>query len=155
MQRKHFIAAATAAALGLASALATAQPRDRDQERQAPSARQQGHGNDARGHKPQAARQAGPQGQARGHQAQHAKGPQPHAHAQPGRPDSRGAGPDHRFHRGDRLPADWRGRNYQVDDWRGHHLSAPPRGHRWVQVGADYVLVAIATGVIAQIILSQ
>jgi Ni/Co efflux regulator RcnB len=28
-------------------------------------------------------------------------------------------------------------------------------GHRWVQVGADYVLIAIATGVIASIILNN
>ena len=42
-----------------------------------------------------------------------------------------------------------------VDDWRGHHLSPPPRGYHWVQTGGDYVLVAIATGVIMQILLSH
>jgi Ni/Co efflux regulator RcnB len=42
-----------------------------------------------------------------------------------------------------------------VNDWRGHHLSAPPRGHPWVQVGPDYVLAAIATGVIANLVLNQ
>jgi Ni/Co efflux regulator RcnB len=69
--------------------------------------------------------------------------------------DERGAGPDHRFRRGDRLPPEYRHRNYVVDDWRGHHLSAPPRGYHWVQMGNDYVLVAIATGVILQLLLNN
>jgi Ni/Co efflux regulator RcnB len=75
-----------------------------------------------------------------------------------GRPDSRyqagrGAGPGHNFYRGDRLPWEYRQRTYVVEDWRGHHLSAPPRGYHWVQAGGDYVLVAIATGVILQLLL--
>jgi Ni/Co efflux regulator RcnB len=71
------------------------------------------------------------------------------------RRDERGAGPNHAFHRGDRLPAEYRHRHYVVDDWRGHNLSAPPRGYHWVQTGGDYVLVAIATGVILQLLLSN
>jgi len=67
----------------------------------------------------------------------------------------RGAGPDHSWYRGDRLPSSYRGRQYVVDDWRGHHLSAPPSGYHWVQAGGDYVLAAIATGVIATILLNQ
>jgi Ni/Co efflux regulator RcnB len=69
--------------------------------------------------------------------------------------DPRGAGPEHQFRRGDRLPPQYRHRNYVVDDWRGHHLSAPPRGYHWVQVGSDYVLVAIATGIIIQLLLNN
>jgi Ni/Co efflux regulator RcnB len=42
-----------------------------------------------------------------------------------------------------------------VSDWRGHHLTAPPRGHQWVQVGGDYVLVAVTTGIIAQLLLNH
>jgi Ni/Co efflux regulator RcnB len=71
------------------------------------------------------------------------------------RPNERGAGPDHRFYRGDRLPLEYRHYNYIVDDWRGHYLPAPPHGYYWVQVGADYVLVAIATGIILQLLLSN
>lgn len=71
------------------------------------------------------------------------------------RRDERGAGPEHRLHRGDRLPPEYRSRSYVVDDWRGHRLSAPPRGYHWVQVGGDYVLVAIATGVILQLLLGN
>jgi Ni/Co efflux regulator RcnB len=66
-----------------------------------------------------------------------------------------GAGPDHAWYRGDRLPPQYNSRYYVVDDWRGHHLSAPPRGYHWVQAGNDYVLAAIATGVIASILLNQ
>lgn len=69
--------------------------------------------------------------------------------------DGRGAGPDHRFYRGGYLPPQYRSRQYVVDDWRGHRLSAPPRGYHWVQTGGDYVLVAIATGIIASILLNQ
>jgi len=70
-------------------------------------------------------------------------------------PDERGAGPDHEFRRGQRLPAEYRHRQYVVDDWRGHHLSAPPRGYHWVQTGGDYVLVAISTGIILQLLLGN
>jgi Ni/Co efflux regulator RcnB len=69
--------------------------------------------------------------------------------------DERGAGPDQRWHRGDRLPMEYRHRSYVVDDWRGHRLSAPPRGYYWVQNGNDYLLVAIASGVIAQMLLGN
>ena len=61
-------------------------------------------------------------------------------------------GPEWR--RGGRVPAQYRGHQYVVNDWRGHHLSAPPRGYQWVQVGNDYVLAAIATGIIAQLLLN-
>jgi len=69
--------------------------------------------------------------------------------------DERGAGPNHDFRRGDRLPREYRNRQYVVDDWRGHRLSAPPRGYHWVQAGGDYVLVAITTGVILQLLLNN
>jgi Ni/Co efflux regulator RcnB len=71
------------------------------------------------------------------------------------RRDVRGAGPDHAFYRGQRLPPQFRDRQYVVDDWRGHHLSAPPRGYHWVQTGGDYVLVAISTGIIMQLLLGN
>jgi Ni/Co efflux regulator RcnB len=67
----------------------------------------------------------------------------------------RGAGPNHSFYRGERLPPDYRGRQYVVEDWRGHGLRTPPRGYHWVQTGGDYVLVAIATGVILELLLNR
>lgn len=60
-------------------------------------------------------------------------------------------GPEWR--RGGRVPTEYRHRHYVVNDWRGHHLKAPPRGHQWVQVGADYALVMAATGIIVQVLL--
>ncbi|MGZ5195112.1 MAG: RcnB family protein [Ramlibacter sp.] len=93
----------------------------------------------------------------RGNPHQNGQRGNPHQNGQRGDPHQgeRGAGPDHRYYRGDRLPAEYRGRSYVVDDWRGHHLSAPPRGYHWVQMGSDYVLVAIATGVILQLLLNN
>ena len=70
-------------------------------------------------------------------------------------PEERGAGPDHNFRKGGRLPSEYRNKQYVVNDWRSHRLSAPPRGYQWVQTGGDYVLVAVATGLIAQILLNQ
>lgn len=69
------------------------------------------------------------------------------------RPGDRGAGPNHNFRKGDRLPRAQHQRRYVVNDWRARHLSPPPRGYHWVQTGGDYVLVAIATGVILQLLL--
>jgi Ni/Co efflux regulator RcnB len=59
------------------------------------------------------------------------------------------------FRRGGYIPYEYRNRSYYVNDWRGHHLAAPPRGHQWVQVGSDYVLIALATGLIANLVLNQ
>lgn len=71
------------------------------------------------------------------------------------RDDRRGGGPRHDLRRGQRLSQEYRGNRYVVNDWRARHLSAPPRGHQWVRAGNDYVLAAIATGVIAQVLLSN
>ena len=62
-----------------------------------------------------------------------------------------------RYHmrRGERLAAQYGHRQYVVNDWRGHRgLYAPQRGHHWVQVGSDYALVAIATGLIAHVLMN-
>jgi Ni/Co efflux regulator RcnB len=69
--------------------------------------------------------------------------------------NGRGAGPGHAYYQGDRFPAEYRSRHYVVSDWRAHRLSAPPRGYQWVQSGNDYVLVAIASGIIASLILGR
>lgn len=66
----------------------------------------------------------------------------------------RGAGPGHDLRKGRRLPNEYRSRQYVVEDWRGHRLSAPPRGYHWVQVGGDYVLVSNGNGIIFQIFLN-
>lgn len=69
-------------------------------------------------------------------------------------PPHRGAGPEHSFYRGGRLPPMYRDRRYVVDDWRAHRLSRPPRGYQWVQTGGDYVLASRSSGVILQVMLA-
>ena len=59
------------------------------------------------------------------------------------------------FRRGGYIPREYRNPTYVINDYRPYRLSPPPRNHQWVQVGADYVLIAIATGIIANIVLSQ
>jgi Ni/Co efflux regulator RcnB len=75
-----------------------------------------------------------------------------------GHPDMHGGhGPDFRDHhwqRGGRIErGDW-GRGQRVD-WRARHFRAPPRGYEWRYIDGQYVLGAIATGVIADIILNS
>ncbi|MBC5767368.1 RcnB family protein [Ramlibacter albus] len=58
--------------------------------------------------------------------------------------------------RGDRLPYDWRSRYYVVNDWRSYNLYSPPAGYGWVQADTgDYLLVALATGLIANLLLNR
>lgn len=71
------------------------------------------------------------------------------------RDNNRGAGPRHDLRKGGHLPSQYRSKQYVVNDWRGHRLSAPPRGYHWVQTGSDYVLVGITTGIIASLLLSN
>lgn len=94
-------------------------------------------------------------------------GPQPHPPAArpqhpghphgmpPGHAKRMGAGPQHKWVKGTRLPREYRSHNYVVNNWQRHGLKRPPRGYQWVQYGSDYMLVAIATGVITQLILSN
>ena len=62
-----------------------------------------------------------------------------------------GAYGDHHWRRGDRLPDEYRRREYVVHDWDRHHLNAPPRGYEWVNADGNYALVAIGSGVIADL----
>lgn len=59
------------------------------------------------------------------------------------------------FRRGGYIPYEYRNRQYVVVNPQQYRLAPPPRGHHWVQVGTDYVLVAIATGLIANLILNN
>ena len=59
------------------------------------------------------------------------------------------------WRRGDRLPSYYRDR-YDEVDWRDCGLRAPPRGYRYVEDDrGNYLLVAIATGVILSVLLSD
>src|SRR5258705_11152220 len=78
----------------------------------------------------------------------------PPEHARDERRNERGAGPNHSYYKGQRLPAEYRHRQYVVNDWRSHRLIAPPRGYHWVQTAGAYVLLAMATGIILQLFLN-
>ena len=64
-------------------------------------------------------------------------------------------GPRVTYRRGDHMPPYYRSKQYVVDDWQGHGLRRPPRGYQWVQNGGDYLLVAITTGIILELLLNQ
>lgn len=76
----------------------------------------------------------------------------PHVQMQHHAPSSRHQAPPPRHHvrhdrradfrAGDRLPSQFRGNRYQVNNWRHHRLSAPPRGYHWVKVRDRFVLVS-------------
>lgn len=79
--------------------------------------------------------------------------PDKHGHGAPGH----GGPPPHqsmhqarRWQRGERFD----GHRY-VLDWRHHHLRQPPQGYEWVNVDGEYLMIAIATGVIAEILANQ
>ena len=54
------------------------------------------------------------------------------------------------WQRGGYLPPTYRG--YVVRDYGRYGLRAPPRGYYWYQSGNDYILAAIATGLIFDVI---
>ncbi|PXA83868.1 hypothetical protein DMC25_17410 [Caulobacter sp. D4A] len=60
-----------------------------------------------------------------------------------------------RWAKGQRLDARYRGDGYYVKDYRRHGLRQPPRGYRWQRVNDQYVLAAVATGLIASVIIAN
>ena len=56
------------------------------------------------------------------------------------------------WRRGNRLPPDYWQHARRVDDYRVYHLRRPPRGYEWRQVDGNYVMAAVATGIIASVI---
>jgi len=60
------------------------------------------------------------------------------------------------YRRGGYLPVEYRSTRYVVYDWRADHLREPPRGYRWVRSdNGDFLLVAITTGVIVDLLLNH
>lgn len=57
--------------------------------------------------------------------------------------------------RGEQLPPRYRTHHYVVENWKTHRLTEPPPGHQWVQAGSDYALVAIATGVVQEVLVGR
>jgi Ni/Co efflux regulator RcnB len=148
MEKKHLIIPALAAALLSASAASFAQDRyhgDRDRGERY-SQRDRDHDRDDNRYNDRRDRRDGYRAQGGGRAGSEGWGEER-------RWD--GAGPDHSFRRGDRLPSRYRNHQYVVNNWREHRLRPPPRGYQWVQTGGDYVLAAIATGLIADLIINH
>lgn len=77
----------------------------------------------------------------------------PHAYRNPGyRPQAGMPVPHREWRSGVVVEPRFRGDRYWVTDWHARHLYAPPRDHRWLYINGDYVLIAVATGVIVNIL---
>jgi Ni/Co efflux regulator RcnB len=97
----------------------------------------------------------------RGHHVER-KGPKHGPHHGPRFDDRRFSGhPKMTMHRpaprphwraGQVLPRAYRQPHFVVNDWSHRRLHTPPRGYHWVSVNGDYVLAAIATGVIMSVL---
>ena len=59
------------------------------------------------------------------------------------------------WRRGAYLPGYYRDRGYVVYDYGRYHLRPPPRGYYWYRVGDDYLLAAIASGLIFDVIINS
>jgi Ni/Co efflux regulator RcnB len=60
------------------------------------------------------------------------------------------------YRRGERLPARYSSTEYYVTDYQRYDLREPERGYRWVRDDdGQFVLVAVATGIITDIILGH
>lgn len=93
-------------------------------------------------------------------------GPPPPAYNRPGPAYNRPAPPPRyrysdswrgshgHFRPGYAIPSYYRGNynRYIINDWRRYSLYAPPRGQQWLLIDGNFVLAAIGTGIIAQIL---
>ncbi|MBP7704293.1 MAG: RcnB family protein [Caulobacter sp.] len=59
------------------------------------------------------------------------------------------------WRRGAYLPPAYRGRGYVVYDYGRYGLRPPPRGYYWYRDGSDYLLAAVATGLILDVIINH
>lgn len=130
-----------AGAIALACAAAFAQPGHGGPDRRGPGG-------------PHAGRPGGPPHMQGPGPGMHRPGPPQHYRGPHGGPPPMAYPEYRRFNRGERLPPQYRRPQYVVQDWRGHGLRQPPRGYYWVQNGSDYVLAAIATGVISAVVIN-
>ena len=102
----------------------------------------------------------GPPGRPQGPQRPPAPRPpmRPPAHSgwRPPRPP--GAGGGYVYHndwrRGRRMPMDYWGRGVVITDYHRYHLVQPPYGYEWRYIDGNYVLAAVATGLIASILIA-
>lgn len=55
---------------------------------------------------------------------------------------------DHHWHRGDHFSDN----RVVVHDYNNYHLAPPPEGYQWVNSGGQFLLIAVASGIIASVI---
>lgn len=60
-----------------------------------------------------------------------------------------------RWAKGQRLDRQYRDNRYYVSDYRRYGLRPPPRGYRWQRVDNQFLLTAVATGLIASVIIAN
>lgn len=60
-----------------------------------------------------------------------------------------------RWAKGQRLDRQYRDNRYYVSDYRRYGLRHPPRGYRWQRVDNQFLLTAVATGLIASVIIAN
>jgi Ni/Co efflux regulator RcnB len=58
----------------------------------------------------------------------------------------------HDWHKGDQIGADDWNRGEHIANYSHYHLKRPPHGYEWRRVDNNYVLAAVAGGVIASIV---
>jgi Ni/Co efflux regulator RcnB len=142
MKNNRIVAALLCASLGLAATASFAQPAPGGPG--GPGQYDNDHGNHG-GPGPQ---EHGPAPHMNPHMSdQRPSHPPEHANMPPPRHED--------WRKGERLEQDYRNRQYVIDNWHEHNLRQPPRGYQWVGVNGDYLLVAAATGIIAQVVLSH
>ncbi|WP_250527886.1 RcnB family protein [Caballeronia sp. GAWG2-1] len=140
MKQNRIVAALLCATLSLAAGASFAQ--------QGPGGPDQNHGGGP------GQKHGGPQNH--GGPGQPGHGPANYGHDAPRPPEHADNGPRHSdWQKGQHLSQDYRDHQYVVDNYHEHGLRQPPRGYQWVGVGGDYLLVAVASGIIAQVVLSQ
>jgi Ni/Co efflux regulator RcnB len=73
--------------------------------------------------------------------------------SQPKKPVIQKKKPVHKWSRGHKVP-NWK-KQQHVRDYGRYGLHRPARGQEWIKVGNDYLLVSIASGIIASIVASR
>jgi Ni/Co efflux regulator RcnB len=156
MKTSAFVCAVLAGTFGLSS-VASAQflghwpngDRIARDGRDAPRAERQTDRREARRDDRQADRRDNRQQWQSGYQQRNYQQPHYYSYQQP----AYRVGP--RFSRGNYLPYEYRQRPYYVSNWQAYPtLYAPPYGHQWINVDGEFLLVALATGLIANALLN-
>ena len=86
-------------------------------------------------------------------EGRHDNGRYEHGHHD--RHDNRNGHGGRQWARGQRLPSAYYHDRGHYIDYRVYHLRAPPRGYQWVEADNSYALVALATGLIASIVIAN